>query len=133
MQQRKFVTQNLYAGEKALRSFRAEFPNVNSNTRYNQLIEKHSNDEDYAELLSKLRGKSILAGLKLDLMRTTYNQTPNKIDYLKMAVKQQRVANCQERSFLIHNQLEQMGVESQNVRINYARLGGAGQQTGSQI
>lgn len=119
VQHRKIVTQNLYAGEKALKNFRAEFPCVNSNTRYNQLIERHRNNEDYAELLPKIKGKSILAGLKLDMMRTTYNQTPNKLDYLKLAVKQQKVANCQERSFLIHNQLEQMGVDSQNVRINF--------------
>lgn len=116
---RKIVTQNIYNGEKALRRFNSEFPYVCSNTQYNTIIERHKDDSRYEKLLPIIKGKSCLAGLKLDGIRATYKQTPDKINYLKKAVKFQKVANCQERSFLIHNELEQMGIKSQNIRLNF--------------
>lgn len=116
---RKIITQNLYAGEKALRSFKSEFPVLNSNTHYNLLIERHKNNEQYSELIPKLKGKSILAGLKMNCIRSSYNSASDKTDYLKKAIKFQKVANCQERAFLVHNELNSMGIQSQNIRLNF--------------
>lgn len=118
---RRIITGNLYNGEKALRNFRAQFPLVLSNTRYNCLIERHKTNKDYAELIPALKGKSILAGLVMSGIRNTYNQAKDKINYLKAAVKNQKTANCQEQAFLIHNELKEMGIPSQNVRINFVQ------------
>ena len=119
VQNRRIITQNLYAGEKVLKCFNSDFQNLQSNTRYNLLIENHKNDLKYSDLLPKLKGKSILAGLKMNGIRVSYNNAPNKINYLKKAVKFQKVANCQERAFLVHNELNNMGIQSQNIRLNF--------------
>lgn len=121
---RRVLTQNLYNGEKVLKEFKSEYPYIKSNTKYNTIIDRHKDDERYADILPRLRGQSQLSGLVVYQIRSSYQSQPNKINYLKQAVKFSKVANCQECAFLIHDKLEKAGIPSQNIRLNFEQKNG---------
>ena len=120
---RKIITQNLYAGEKALKTFKAEFPYFHSNTKINTAIRTHEDNKRYSDLIPRLRKQSIVTGLKINNLRLAYASIPNKIQYLTQNIKFNKAANCCECSFLIHDTLKQQGVESQNVIMNIFKNG----------
>ena len=113
---RRILTQNLYKGEAVLKEFKAEYPYINSNIKYNNIIDRHKNDEKYWALLPILRGKSVLSGFKIAEMRRMYEESRNKSYFLSKAVKATNTAGCQECSILMYNKFSNKGIPAQNVR-----------------
>ena len=102
---------------------KAEFPYFHSNTKINTAIRTHEDNKRYSDLIPRLRKQSIVTGLKINNLRLAYASIPNKIQYLTQNIKFNKVANCCECSFLIHDTLKQQGVESQNVIMNIFKNG----------
>lgn len=115
---RKIATQNLYAGENILRAFKSEYPYLNSNTRYSKLIEKHTGNDSYSEIIPYLRGQACLSGFKISQIRNSYNNRIDKVDKLKKLVKSDKAGNCKECAYIIHDELTKRGIPAENIRLN---------------
>lgn len=124
IQNRKIITQNLYNGERILKEFKSDFPYIKSNTRYNISINRHKDDSRYSDLIPRLRGQSQFNGLVTFEMRCGYENSNKKSEYLNKAVKQTKIAGCQECSFLIHERCKKAGIPSQNIRMEVVQSNG---------